>query len=56
MSTISRSAGYWFIKAALCSGRAVNQSAYEPLGKITTCNDLQSKWPGPAIIAFFDRD
>ncbi|RMV56575.1 hypothetical protein ALP08_200037 [Pseudomonas syringae pv. pisi] len=36
MSTISRSAGYWFINAALCSGRAVNQSAYEPLGKITT--------------------
>ncbi|MHB9451100.1 hypothetical protein BKM09_013695 [Pseudomonas amygdali pv. morsprunorum] len=22
----------------------------------TTCNDLQSKWPRPAIIAFFDRD
>ncbi|EGH26477.1 hypothetical protein PSYMO_35522, partial [Pseudomonas amygdali pv. mori str. 301020] len=20
------------------------------------CNDLQSKWPRPAIIAFFDRD
>ncbi|RMM03722.1 hypothetical protein ALQ86_200217 [Pseudomonas amygdali pv. eriobotryae] len=21
-----------------------------------SCNDLQSKWPRPAIIAFFDRD
>ncbi|RMM96777.1 hypothetical protein ALQ69_03942 [Pseudomonas savastanoi pv. glycinea] len=20
------------------------------------CNDLQSKWPRPAVIAFFDRD
>ncbi|MCF5806396.1 hypothetical protein GIV20_26675, partial [Pseudomonas tremae] len=23
---------------------------------LVTCNDLQSKWPRPAIIAFFDRD
>ncbi len=22
----------------------------------STCNDLQSKWPRPAIIEFFDRD
>ncbi|KPB76564.1 Unknown protein sequence [Pseudomonas amygdali pv. lachrymans] len=22
----------------------------------TTCDGLQSKWPRPAIIAFFDRD
>ncbi|BBI44196.1 hypothetical protein BV360_05597 [Pseudomonas syringae pv. actinidiae] len=25
-------------------------------GKKANCNDLQSKWPRPAIIAFFDRD
>ncbi|RMM30990.1 hypothetical protein ALQ80_200099 [Pseudomonas coronafaciens pv. oryzae] len=36
MDTVNRSAGYWFMNAALCSGPAVNQSAYEPLGKITT--------------------
>ncbi|RMR31768.1 hypothetical protein ALP87_200003 [Pseudomonas syringae pv. coriandricola] len=36
MATASRSAGYWFMNAALCSDRAVNQSIYEPFGKITT--------------------
>ncbi|RMV89198.1 hypothetical protein ALP02_200168 [Pseudomonas coronafaciens pv. garcae] len=36
--------------------RSLDGRAEDEESPAAMCNDLQSKWPRPAIIAFFDRD